>query len=385
MKIKNFLKLAVVTAIAVTALGCDDNNNTQPIVDNNGPVTAIPPAAVYTMTNDAVSNAVREYRRSTDGTLAFVSDYPTGASGSGDSLDGASGSLIHVTGTDRFFAVNAGSNSVTLMVMAVDGSLTPLSTANSGGTRPISVTTFGNTVYVLNAGDAGNNIPANISGLELVGSQLVPIAGSTQPLSVAHPNPAQIGFHPTGTVLVVTERDTNRITTYALTGNIAGTPQPQASASVTPFAFDFNSLGTMVLTGATNGVVGGSTVSSHIVGAGGPIATVTAALPTNQSIARGVEVSNYNPVAYITNSGSNNLSIVNVGAQNDLSLQGNGNTINTGATPMDLDLSDDGQFLYVLNAGDDTISGYSVAADGSLTVSNGIGGLPVNSVGIVVR
>lgn len=384
MKLKNFLKLAVVAVIAATVIGCDDDV-VQPVANNNTDVTLIPPAAVYTMTNDAASNAVREYRRASTGELAFVKDYPTGASGSGDNLNGASGSLIHVRGTNRFFTVNAGSNSVTYLSLGGDGTLTPVSTANSGGTRPISVTAFGNTVYVLNAGDAANNIPASISGLELVGTQLVPINGSTQALSAANPNPAQIAFHPAGTVLVVTERDTNRITTYVMNGNVAGAPQAQVSSAITPSGFDFNTLGTMITAGATNNAGAAGTVSSHIVAANGTVAAVTGALGNNQTAPTAVEASKLTAHAYITNAGSNNLSIVNIDGQNNLTLQGNGNSIATGLNPTDLEISDDGLFLYVLNTGDDSISSYSVASDGSLTAIPGINGLPANSVGLVAR
>lgn len=384
MKIKKFLKLALVAAFAATVIGCDDDV-AQPVANNNADITLIPPAAVYTMTNDPGANAIREYRRAATGELAFVKDYPTGASGSGDNLNGASGSLIHVHGTNRFFNVNAGSNSVTFMSLGGDGALTAMSTANSGGTRPISVTTFGTTVYVLNAGDPINNIPANISGLELVGTQLVPIAGSTQTLSVANPNPAQIAFHPAGTVLVVTERDSNRITTFVMNGNVAGPPKAQVSSAITPSGFDYTALGTMITAGATNGAAGSASVSSHIVAANGDIAAVTAALGNNQSAATSVEVSKVSAHAYVANAGTNNLSIVNIDGQNGLSLQGNGNSIGTGLTPADLEISEDGLFLYVLNTGDDSISAYRVGADGSLSGIPGMSGLPVNSVGLVAR
>lgn len=385
MKIKSFAKLAAVAFLAAFTLGCGNNGSTQPVTNTQSTVP-VAPAAVYTMTNDAASNAIREFRRSADGSLAFVKDYPTGASGSGDSLSGASGGLIFDASSNRFYAVNAGSNSLTLLTLGIDGSLTPLSTVNSGGTRPISVTAFGDTIYVLNAGDAGNNISANISGFQLTSNVLVPIPNSTQALSTANPNPAQIAFHPNGTVLLVTERGTNRITGFPLINNVAGPGVATASSGTTPFGFDFTPSGVAVVSEAAGGNVGAGTVSSYLVGVNGALTTVTGALATGQSAACWVTAARNAPFAYVTNTASNTVTVLNVDASGNLTLQGNGNGATTGAGPIDLKISNDNLFLYVLNGGDDSISAYSIAADGSLTaIAGGVNGLPANSVGLVAR
>lgn len=386
MNIKNCMKLAAVGFLAAFTMGCGNNGSTQPITNTQTATQQAAPAAVYTMTNDAASNAIREFRRNADGSLTFVKDYLTGASGSGDSLSGASGGLVFQAATNRFYAVNAGSNSVTMLILGVDGSLTPVSTVNSGGTRPISVTVFNDTVYVLNAGNAGTNTPANISGFQLVSNVLVPIPNSTQALSTANPNPAEIAFHPTGTVLLVTERGTNRITSFPLTNNVAGPGVTNTSNGTTPFGFDFTPGGVAVVSEASGGNVGAGTVSSYLVGVNGALTTVTNALATGQSAACWVEVARNAPYAYITNTASNNVSVLNVDASGALTLQGNGNGAATGVGPIDLEISDDNKFLYVLNGGDDSISAYSIAADGSLTaIAGGVNGLPVNSVGLVAR
>jgi 6-phosphogluconolactonase len=59
------------------------------------------------------------------------------------------------------FAVNAGSNSVT--IFRVSGhTLTATNTVSSGGTMPVSLTVRGNLVYLVNAG----GVP-NISGFKV--------------------------------------------------------------------------------------------------------------------------------------------------------------------------------------------------------------------------
>ena len=57
----------------------------------------------------------------------------------------------------------------------------------------------------------------------------------------------------------------------------------------------------------------------------------------------------------------------------------------TGASPIDVAVSNDDRFLYVLTAGDQSISQYRIAADGSLTSLGAIGGLSVGTVGLVAR
>ena len=386
MKLSSYVRLLLVSAVAFLAIGCDDSS-VSPTTNTRQPNTpVVAPAAVYTMTNDATQNAVREYRRDTNGALTFVADYPTGGSGSGDTLDSSSNALIFSPGTNRFYAVNAGSNSLTAMVLGTDGKLTNLSTVNSGGTRPISVAAFGDTVYVLNAGNAGNNIPANITGFQMIGSQLQPLAGSTQALSAANPNPAEIEFTPSGTVLVVTERGTNNITTFNLnTNGVAGPAQAQAANGVTPFGFDFTPGGVLVVSNATSGNAGASTASSYNVGVAGTISTISGSVANNQTGACWVEVARNAPFAYITNTGSNSVSIYNVDANGALTLVGNGNSATTGSGPVDLDISNDSTFLYVLNRNDDSISSFRINADGTLTGIGTVAGLPANSVGMIAR
>ena len=122
MKLHFSTKLATVLLAAVLAVGCGNSSQDTTTQPTQSAQPATPPAAVYTLTNDAATNAVREYRRNTNGTLSFVADYPTGGSGSGDGLSGSSNALVFDPGSNRFYAVNAGSNSITVMSLAGDGS-----------------------------------------------------------------------------------------------------------------------------------------------------------------------------------------------------------------------------------------------------------------------
>ena len=67
-----------------------------------------------------------------------------------------------------------------------------------------------------------------------------------------------------------------------------------------------------------------------------------------------------------------------------LGVVSNSSTAATGMTPIDVAVSHDDRFLYVLNAGDRSISQYRIAADGSLMPLGAVG-LPVGAVGLVAR
>ena len=103
--------------------------------------------------------------------------------------------------------------------------------ARSRGANPISLTVRGHLLYVLNAGNA--TTLANIHGFLVLFGQLIPLPGSSRPLSTASPGPAQIEFTPDGRQLVVTEKMTNRIVTYRVGSGYASAPNPQPSAGQT--------------------------------------------------------------------------------------------------------------------------------------------------------
>jgi len=56
-----------------------------------------------------------------------------------------------------------------------------------------------------------------------------------------------------------------------------------------------------------------------------------------------------------------------------------------GSRPLDMDLSDDGRFLYTLNIGDDTISTFRVMPDGGLQHLGAVSGVPDGANGLAAR
>ena len=190
--------------------------------------------AVYTMTNDTTDNEVVMFWRAADGTLTPAGSFSTGGQGTGGGL-GNQGGLVLSHGHRWLFAVNAWSNTVSVFGVAKNG-LELSDQVYSGGDQPISVTSFKNFLYVLNAG--ANN---GIAGFRIShDGQLMPIPGSIQPLSQPGAGGAQISFDPNGNVLVVTEKATNQIVTYTVDKDgVASLPAVHTSSGPTPFGFDF--------------------------------------------------------------------------------------------------------------------------------------------------
>ncbi|MFN8476067.1 MAG: beta-propeller fold lactonase family protein [Anaerolineae bacterium] len=344
--------------------------------------------AVYTLSNATAANggnAVLVFDRAADGTLTAAGSYGTGGNGTGAGL-GSQGAVVLSEDGTWLFAVNAGSNSVSVFRVRPNG-LSLVDRQPSGGMMPISVTSRGSLLYVLNAGDASNT-GANITGFRVNWTgRLLPIDGSTQPLSQASgTGPAQVSFSPDGNTLVVTEKATNKIDTYKVGWNgAAGAPTVHASAGATPFGFDFGKRGALVVSEAFGGAPTASALSSYRVSDDG-FNVVSASVHTTQTAACWVVVTGNGKYAYTTNAGSDSISSYNVNNDDSLTLlKSVAGSTGAGSHPTDMALSHNSQYLYALNAFTHTMSGFSVQADGSLAPVMSMNGMPEFSVGLAAR
>ncbi len=334
------------------------------------------PKAVYTLTNATTGNAVAVFDRAADGSLTPAGSVATGGQGTGAGL-GSQGALV-LDGR-RLLAVNAGSNTISLLRVRPNGPVLR-DVAASGGVGPISVTVRGRLVYVLNKGDAAT--PANIVGFAIWRGHLFRLPGSSRPLSSAAPDPAQIEFSPDGRQLVVTEKATNRIVTYRIGffGYASG-PKVQASAGQTPFGFAFGGRRHLIVSEAFGGAPDASAVSSYGLSFDGAIAPIDPSVATTETAACWVVVTRDGRYAYVTNTGSASVSGYAIARDGGLTLlNADGKTANTGAGPIDAAIA--AGFLYVLAGDAHEINAFVVNRDGSLTAVGAVGGLPAGSVGL---
>ena len=336
---------------------------------------------VFTSSNGAAGNELLVYDSDAAGQLSLVARLATQGVGSGGGL-GNQGAVT-LSGDGRFvFVVNAVSNSVSTFSIH-RGGLRLESTIDSGGLRPVSVAEHEGLVYVLNAGGAGN-----VAGFHNHYGSLKPVAGSVQPLSAATgTGAAQVGFGEDGDALIVTEKGTNKLTTYRVRhdGGI-GAPLVTASAGATPFGFAVDRRGNLLVSEAFGGAAGASAMSSYSFSQRAPSqpVLVSASVGTTQSAACWVVVTPNGRYAYTTNTASNTISQYAVQRSGQLSLL-QAVAATSGAGPIDAALSPRGRALFVLNAGAQTIGAYGVARDGRLTGLGNVGGVPAGANGLAAN
>jgi 6-phosphogluconolactonase len=329
--------------------------------------------AVYTLTNASNGNEVLAFNRAVDGSLSFQAAYPTGGLGSGAGL-GSQSAVILSQNNQWLFAVNAGSNQISVFAVGSKG-LSLVDVADSGGIRPISLTVHKGLLYVLNAGGSGN-----IAGFAIdQDGSLSTIAGSTQPVSNggigAAPGLAQITFNSDGSALVVTEKTTNLLVTYAVVDGVASAPTTHASAGATPFGFAFDRHNHAIVSEASG------SVSSYQVD-GDTFDVISPAVVNTQVAACWIAISNNGKYAYTTNAGSGSISSYKIAADGSLSLlNATAGLTGAGSSPIDMAFSNNGQYLYALGNGSHTITTFQFGSDGSLqnlgtiSVPTGVAGL----------
>jgi 6-phosphogluconolactonase len=348
-----------------------------------GPQFALP--GVYTLANASGPNQVAAYLRGSNGNLSREGRFATGGAGLGAAL-GSQGSLVFDAKSQRFFTVNAGDNTISMLSIDADGNLATLAMVPSGGMRPVSITVHGNMVYVVNQGDpAAAAVNANISGFQIQGNKLVAIAGSTRPLSATSDvHPTDIAFSPDGKFVAVVERFASKLDTFAVVNGVAQAGNFQTSAGMQPFAFDWSPEGYMIVAEVGTGAAGASSASSYSISATGTLTPVTSALPTLQSAACWlVTAGGY---AYIANAASATLTGLNVSETGVLTLHDAGGvTAMTGQGATDLAVSPDRGYLYSLSGNPRTIQAFEIHADGGLGGMVALPGVAATAVGLAAR
>jgi hypothetical protein len=338
---------------------------------------ANPSTAVFVQTDDVTGNAVVAYDRSADGTLTQTGIYRTG--GLGGSLTGAvvdrlasQGSLTYDRLSNSLYAVNAGSN--TLTVFAVRGDhLSRTQVISSGGTFPLSVASHGHLVYVLNGLDGGS-----IQGYYRLGHHLtlIPRWHRSLDLPVTEPQfthvPGQVAFTPNGSRLVITTKAAgNSVDIFRLGvfGRPSRTPVENYLGSAVPFGAVFDRAGHLVIANA-----GTNTVASFTISAAGVLNPVDSVETGQAATCWVVRNGDY---VYASNAGSASLSGVLADGHSALTLLG---TTSTDAGTVDAAATRDGQFIYVQTGAAGVVDEYHADADGSLTqigsvtVPNAVGG-----------
>jgi 6-phosphogluconolactonase len=336
--------------------------------------------AVFTMSNSVSGNHVIAYRIGAGGGLLPAGSYATHGLGTGVSL-ADQGAIVLTADHHWLLVVNAGSHSVSVFRVHTGTSgplLTYVDQTRSRGVVPVSIAVHGNLVYVLNAGNASRW--GNIAGFRLSSSgDLSFLRNSHQPLSTrASAGPAEISFNPSGTVLVVTEKNTNVIDTYVVgAGGLAQPPTVTTSNGLTPYGFAWGRGGTLVVSDAGSGAL-----SSYSVASSGTLTVVSGTVGDNGTAPCWVAVAHGGAWAYTTNAHSNTISTYRVGTGGTLTLL-SAVAATTGAADTDLGVGGShGQYLFVYDAGAGEIEEFAIGSSGGLTLLAAVFSLPATAEGL---
>jgi 6-phosphogluconolactonase len=336
------------------------------------------PAAVYVQTNDAAGNDVLAFERGADGGLAPFGRVATGGRGTGKPHLPSQSSIV-IGGDGRWLlVVNAGSDELSLFEIE-DVGLRLADRVASGGSTPTSVAVSRDLVYVL------NNRTPNVVGFRIDGGRLVELEGSARPLSAADADPAQVAFSHDGRCLVVTERGTDSISTYAVgeRGYIAG-PMTIAASGKTPYGFDFTADGAVIVTEAFGGAVGAAAASSYSLTEAGELAPVSGSVGDTRSEVCWAAVTNDGRFVYVTNFGDGTISSYGITGDGGLELRESvaGSTRLGEKGIRDEAISRDGRYLYAIDADARKVFGWTVGSDGELAPIGAFGGIPETVAGI---
>jgi 6-phosphogluconolactonase len=356
-------------------------------------------AVVYTASNEATGNQVIAFEVDRRGHPIEIGRFDTQGLGTGTPL-GNQGAIA-LDASDRWmFVVNPGDGSLTSFRLQPSG-LEFVNRVPSGGFRPLSVTVFGTLVYVLNEGDAVSADPSlrfdNVSGFRFTGGGvLVPIPDSSRMIADMPTAPAQVGFNRSGTVLLITEKATNTLTTFVVQadGTPAETPLRRPSAVPTPFGFAFGDRDYVFVTEANGGGVG-VTASYRVDRETGSVSSLVGIVEQGNATCWTV-LSNDQTIGYSTNTASGTVSLFRINFDGTLAyfFRGTGDPqgqsldedspIPSGNGVRDAALTQANDFLFTLNNGDGQIRAFSVSLSGAI-VRRGTAPIPASATGLIAR
>jgi 6-phosphogluconolactonase len=327
---------------------------------------------VYLDDNTTVANTIAAFDRHADGSLTTLPGSPFNAGGAGTGSGLASQGAIQTTDDGRFLvAVDAGSNQVSVLRIKRDGSLKPVpgGVVSSGGSLPVSVTIHRDLAYVANAADGGSNYTGFRLGEQ---GSLTPIAGSTYALPDGS-QPGDVFFNGDGTKLVGTRVNSSLIDSFTVgdNGRLTAAPgSPFAAQGLGPFGSEFRPTNPdqLFVSNAHNGGVNLGTVSAFDDAADGTLSSIgSSPFADNQNAPCWVEISHDGQFLFTVNTASGTISRYSIAGNGALTLIGSTAVSQSGGVgAVDARLTPDGGTLYVNESRVASVAGFAVDG-GTLT------------------
>jgi 6-phosphogluconolactonase len=374
LRLSGFLVLAA-AATVVSAGGAT--------ASTSGPQTSNVIGHVYVNDNTAPVNTIAGFDRHADGSLTPIPGSPFAVGGSGTGHpDASQGSLQLSDGGRYLLAVDAGSDQVSVLRIKPDGTLRSASGSPvaSGGVDPVSIAVHRALVYVANAGPGSIVGDTNYTGFTLNGGgQLRPIPNSTYVL----PNdskPGQVLFNGDGTKLAGTRIASSQIDSFTVGNGGLLTPAPGSPYDAQGFSppQGYGQLGSEfsptnpdeLFVSDAHTAAGGAAfpglVSSFTDTADGTLTPVGAPVANDGGAACWIEISHDGNFLFVVNTASATISSYSIGDGGALTFLQSTGAGQIGAGAEDARLSPDGSTLWVVESGTDAITGFTVDG-GTLT------------------
>ena len=323
--------------------------------------------------------------------LALAVDESTGGllQNSAPVATGANPVAFTLSPTGRYaVAVNQGDASVSsFLVNATSGLLVSggASVATGAGSMPLAaaVDPSNSFVYVANSGNAtlsGFAINSTTGALKCIGGSAPPCAAAastgTTPSALAFATQSGISY------LYVANAGSNTVSGYQLqlpSGGLSAIASVGTGSVPTAIAVTSTAVPFVYVVNSGDGTVSGYSVNS------GNLLSSGAAISTGGAAPTAIAIAPTGQYAYVTNSGSNTVAAFSIGSGGALTSLGA--PVATGNTPKSVSVvatpaSPSGAFLYVANSADNSVSIYSIAANGTLAglATQSIGNGPISFV-----
>ena len=350
--------------------------------------------SVYVMNNSPNGNRIQTFRKRANGTLKLIASRPTGGLGAGDNAEadplGGQDSIITSDDGRFLYAVNAGSDNISVFFLPRSGRPILLQVVSSQGDFPVSLTSDGEFLYALNAGSDGS-----ITGYEIQGFGILsPIAGSTRTLGTGQIGipagparniaPGDIAFDRLQRRLLIpfgTSAELGEGQLLAFSVDDAGVPSQDMTTTISPgrvpFSVDFTRNGFALVAEAFGEapISDGGSVSSLDFGLANDLSAVNT-VNVMQAATCWVRAGNVSDLVFSSNTNGGSLSSMRASRTGELSLLDSAAASGIGA-PVDFDLSDDDEFLYVTTSTEGGVRGFRVnPGSGQLTDIGLFEGLP---------
>jgi 6-phosphogluconolactonase len=327
---------------------------------------------VCVQSNEGEGNRVFGFRRDADGQLTAPVVVSSGGRGDDVPHLTSQGSVV-LTSDGRLLVTNAGSDDISVLTVADEPQV--VAVVPSGGPAPKSIAECDGLVYVLNTGDR------SLVGFRLTKEELVAVPGSRRELA-AGADPAQVGFTPDGTRVVVTDRGANAILVYPVGADGLGEPNATPSAGPTPYGFTFARDDTLVVTEAFGAAKGKAAASSYRLD-GDSAEVVTTSVGNGRSEICWAVPSADGRYVFTTNFADGAVSRYSVSSGGKLVLDDAVAAVTFDGVPglRDEDITGDGRFLYAIDADGGRVFGWRVD-DGALSPLGSWNGLPTTVAGL---